>query len=111
MIDGPPLLEARGLAAARGGVPVVQDVDVVLRRGDVLAVLGPNGAGKSTLLAALAGLIPAAAGTIARRGRVAAALQAPALARRSARANVEAALGWWGVPRRNSASCNRLTLY
>jgi ABC-type sulfate/molybdate transport systems ATPase subunit len=26
-------------------------------------------------------------------------LQAPALAKRSARANVEAALGWWGVPR------------
>jgi ABC-type sulfate/molybdate transport systems ATPase subunit len=95
-----PLLEARDLSAARAGTPVVHDVDLTLRRGDVLAVLGPNGAGKSTLLAALAGLIPPAAGTVARHGRVAAALQAPALASRSARANVEAALAWWGVPRR-----------
>jgi ABC-type sulfate/molybdate transport systems ATPase subunit len=93
------LLEARGLAAARAGTPVVHDVDVTLRRGDVLAVLGPNGAGKSTLLAALAGLIAPAEGTLTRHGRVAAALQAPALANRSVRANVEAALGWWGVPR------------
>jgi ABC-type nitrate/sulfonate/bicarbonate transport system ATPase subunit len=94
------LLEARGLAVARAGVPVVQDVDLTLRRGDVVAVLGPNGAGKSTLLAALAGLLPSSHGTLARHGRVAAALQAPALANRSARANVEAALAWWGVPRR-----------
>jgi ABC-type sulfate/molybdate transport systems ATPase subunit len=95
-----PLLEARGLTAARAGTPVVHDVDLTLRRGDVLAVLGPNGAGKSTLLAALAGLIPPAAGAVVRHGRVAAALQAPALANRSARANVEAALAWWSVPRR-----------
>jgi len=94
------LLEARALTAERAGTPVVHGVDLVLRRGDVLAVLGPNGAGKSTLLAALAGLIPPAGGTIDRHGRVAAALQAPALAGRTARANVEAALGWWGVPRR-----------
>jgi ABC-type nitrate/sulfonate/bicarbonate transport system ATPase subunit len=94
-----PLLEARGLSAARAGTLVVHGVDLTLRRGDVLAVLGPNGAGKSTLLAALAGLIPAAAGTVATRGRVATALQASALANRSARANVEAALAWWGVPR------------
>jgi ABC-type sulfate/molybdate transport systems ATPase subunit len=95
-----PLLEARDLSAARAGTPVVHGVDLTLHRGDVLAVLGPNGAGKSTLLAALAGLIPPAAGAVERHGRVAAALQAPALANRSARANVEAALGWWGSPRR-----------
>ena len=93
------LLEARGVSAARAGTLVVHDVDLALRRGDVLAVLGPNGAGKSTLLAALAGLIAPAGGAIARHGRVAAALQASALANRSARANVEAALAWWGVPR------------
>jgi ABC-type nitrate/sulfonate/bicarbonate transport system ATPase subunit len=94
-----PLLEAHRLAAARAGTRVVHDVDLTLGRGDVLAVLGPNGAGKSTLLAALAGLIPPDGGSVARRGRVAAALQAPALAARSARANVEAALAWWGVRR------------
>ena len=93
------VVRARGLRVARAGTEVVAGVDLALRRGEVVALLGPNGAGKSTLLAALAGLLPAAGGTLERHGRVAAALQAPALARRSARANVEAALAWWGVPR------------
>jgi ABC-type sulfate/molybdate transport systems ATPase subunit len=78
---------------------VVHGVDVAVERGEVVALLGPNGAGKSTLLSALAGLLTPAAGRVERNGRVAAALQAPALARRSALANVEAALAWWGVPR------------
>jgi ABC-type nitrate/sulfonate/bicarbonate transport system ATPase subunit len=87
------------VAVARAGVEVVRDVDLDLVPGEVVVVIGPNGAGKSTLLAALAGLLPTARGSIERRGRVAAALQAPALAHRSARANVEAALAWWGVAR------------
>jgi ABC-type sulfate/molybdate transport systems ATPase subunit len=94
------LLRARGVGVARAGVDVVHDVDVEVGAGEVVVLLGPNGAGKSTLLAALAGLLPVSSGQVERRGRVAAALQAPALARRSARANVEAALRWWGVPRR-----------
>jgi ABC-type sulfate/molybdate transport systems ATPase subunit len=93
------VVRARGLRVARVGTEVVAGVDLDLRRGEVVALLGPNGAGKSTLLAALAGLLPPAGGTLERHGRVAAGLQAPALARRSARANVEAALAWWGVPR------------
>jgi ABC-type sugar transport system ATPase subunit len=94
-----PALRTTGLAVRRGERTVLRDVDLELARGEVLVVLGPNGAGKSTLLAAVAGLLPASAGTIERDGRVAAALQAPALARRSVRANLSAALGWWGVPR------------
>ena len=93
------MLEARGIAIPRAGVEVVRDVDLEVRAGEVVVVLGPNGAGKSTLLAGLAGLLPLSRGEVERRGRVATALQAPALAKRSALANVEAALGWWGVPR------------
>ena len=93
------VLTAGGLEVTRGGRAIVSDVDLELDRGEVVALLGPNGAGKSTLLAALAGLLAPSAGRIERAGRVAAALQAPALARRTALANVEAALAWWGVPR------------
>jgi ABC-type multidrug transport system ATPase subunit len=93
------VLRATGLELRRGSRTVVHGVDLALRRGEVVALLGPNGAGKSTLLSALAGLLEPAAGKLERSGRVAAALQAPALARRTALANVEAALAWWGVPR------------
>jgi ABC-type sulfate/molybdate transport systems ATPase subunit len=51
------------------------------------------------LLAALAGLLPLAAGSLRCDGRLASAGQVAALARRSVRANVELALAWWGVPR------------
>ncbi len=51
-------LVARGLEVKREGRVVLSNVDVSVRRGELLAVLGPNGAGKSTLLRALAGLLP-----------------------------------------------------
>ncbi|HEY6759304.1 MAG TPA: ATP-binding cassette domain-containing protein [Baekduia sp.] len=99
MAPRPHVLTARGLRVARDGRVLLDRVDLALARGEVVAILGPNGVGKSTLLSVLAGLLPAAAGEVVSDGRVAASLQAPAMARRSVQANVEAALGWWGVPR------------
>jgi iron complex transport system ATP-binding protein len=57
-------LLVRGLAVAVGGRTVVRDLDLRLGAGERLAILGRNGAGKTTLLHTLAGLRPAAAGTI-----------------------------------------------
>jgi ABC-type sulfate/molybdate transport systems ATPase subunit len=96
----PALLQARGLVVKRDGSPVLRGVDLDLFDGEVTALVGPNGAGKSTLIAALAGLVPRSEGSVTLNGSLASALQSPGLARRSARANVEAALGWWGTPRR-----------
>ncbi len=93
------LLTTERLSVRRGEREVVREVSLELRAGEVVALLGPNGAGKSTLLDALAGVLPAAAGTIERHGRVAVALQTPDLARRSVLANVTLGLAWWGVPR------------
>lgn len=95
-----PLLRVSSLAVRRGGNQVLHDVSFELAAGEVLAVLGPNGAGKSTLLETIGKVLTPQAGTVERNGRVATAMQSPDLARRSARGNVEAALGWWGVPRR-----------
>ncbi|WP_346618892.1 ABC transporter ATP-binding protein [Blastococcus montanus] len=46
------------------GRTVLSDVDLELRRGDVVAVVGRNGSGKSTLLDVLAGALPPARGEI-----------------------------------------------
>jgi energy-coupling factor transport system ATP-binding protein len=54
---GPVLLRAAGLGLSLARRPVLHDVDVEIRAGDVLALLGRNGAGKTSLLRALAGLV------------------------------------------------------
>jgi len=40
------------------GQPVLRDVTVAARPGEMLAVTGTSGAGKTTLLSAMAGLVP-----------------------------------------------------
>jgi ABC-type sugar transport system ATPase subunit len=94
-----PVLEATGLTVARGKRVLLENLDVSLQRGEVVVILGPNGVGKSTLLSVLAGLLPHSRGSLRVHGRVAAALQAPALAHRSVQANLQLAMSWWGVPR------------
>jgi D-xylose transport system ATP-binding protein len=59
-----PLLEARNVSKAFGGVHAVQNVNVSLMPGEVVALLGHNGAGKSTLIKMLSGVFPADSGEI-----------------------------------------------
>ena len=59
----PVVLEARGLCVdygnPSGGVHAVTDVDLVLRRGEVLGLAGESGSGKSTLAYAVTRLLRA----------------------------------------------------
>jgi lipopolysaccharide export system ATP-binding protein len=57
-------LEVRNLAKSYKGRPVLRDVSLELRRGEVAALLGPNGAGKTTCFYAIAGLVPPDRGAI-----------------------------------------------
>ena len=63
MTEG-PVAEITGAAVALGGRPIVRDVDVSVRSGEVVALLGANGSGKSTLVKAMVGLHPLSAGSI-----------------------------------------------
>lgn len=53
---GAPLVRVRGLSKRFGGTLALDDVDLDIHGGSVLALLGPNGAGKSTLIKVLAGV-------------------------------------------------------
>jgi simple sugar transport system ATP-binding protein len=52
----PSFVECRGISKAFGAVQALHEVDVDLRRGEVLAIVGDNGAGKSTLMKILSGV-------------------------------------------------------
>ncbi|MFF5007783.1 ABC transporter ATP-binding protein [Streptomyces phaeochromogenes] len=61
---GQPLIEARALSAGYGTVPVLRDLDIEVRPGEVVALLGPNGAGKSTTLRVLSGELAPMSGKV-----------------------------------------------
>jgi iron(III) transport system ATP-binding protein len=64
---GAPVLEARSIRRVIAGRAVVDDVDLTVHEGELLALVGPSGCGKSTLLRAIAGL-EAAGGQVLLRG-------------------------------------------
>jgi ABC-2 type transport system ATP-binding protein len=110
----PPVLELDGLCRAYGGRMVVDHVDLVLRRGEILGFLGPNGAGKTTTIRMSLNLVRPSAGAVRVLGRdvwreprrvlprVGALVEAPALyPHLSGRDNVRAfaaAVGGAGTP-------------
>jgi ABC-type sugar transport system ATPase subunit len=58
------VLEARGVSKAYGAVQALADVDLELRRGEVLGLVGDNGAGKTTLVKCLSGVLRPDSGSI-----------------------------------------------
>jgi branched-chain amino acid transport system ATP-binding protein len=59
-----PLLVARSVSIAFGGVRALHQVSVEIPRGAIVAVIGPNGAGKTTLFNCITGLYRPSAGEI-----------------------------------------------
>ena len=62
--DRRELLEARGLVKAYRGKRVVDGIDLVLRRREIVGLLGPNGAGKTTTFYMIIGLARPEAGRV-----------------------------------------------
>ncbi len=59
-----PYLEITALKKSYGLKPVLRNVNLVIQRGERMALLGANGAGKTTLLRIVAGLTRPNAGTV-----------------------------------------------
>jgi phosphonate transport system ATP-binding protein len=59
-----PLVELRAVSVSFGAHRALTDVDLVVHRGERVAVLGPSGAGKSTLLATMSGTVAPTTGTV-----------------------------------------------
>ena len=58
------LLDAKALRAWYGAAQILYDVNLTVRRGEVVALMGRNGAGKSTTLKAIMGMLAKRAGSI-----------------------------------------------
>jgi manganese/zinc/iron transport system ATP- binding protein len=85
-------VQLRDVTVAYGDRVALDDVDLEIPAGALLAVIGPNGAGKSTLLKAIAGLIVPVAGTIEVLGGT------PGAAARRVAYVPQAELVDWGFP-------------
>src|SRR5690348_2728653 len=72
--DAAPLVELRHTSksylAADGGEPVIvlDDINLEVREGEMLALLGPSGSGKSTILRLMAGLTEPTQGAVLSHG-------------------------------------------
>jgi ABC-type branched-subunit amino acid transport system ATPase component len=64
-----PLLEARRVTKAFGGLVAVNEVDLVIPERAIVGLIGPNGAGKTTFFNVVTGLIVPDAGEIRFDGR------------------------------------------
>jgi len=62
-------LEVKNLSLQFGGVVAVDDVDVSVQTGELLAIIGPNGAGKTSLLNSITGYYKPQKGTMTFNGQ------------------------------------------
>ena len=63
------LLSARELSVGYHGRPLLREICLQVRRGEILTLIGPNGAGKSTILKSLIGQLRLLGGQVSLLGR------------------------------------------
>ena len=63
------LIEMRNITKHYGRIQALKDVNLTIRKGEIIGLLGDNGAGKSTLIKVLSGAVPLTSGEIWIKGR------------------------------------------
>jgi energy-coupling factor transporter ATP-binding protein EcfA2 len=97
VVQAEPVCRLAGVQFAyRAGLPVVENVDLELCRGEIVALAGANGTGKTTVAKLAAGLLAPDSGTAELRGRAGMLLQDPTRYSIRERADEEVAVGVQG---------------
>jgi branched-chain amino acid transport system ATP-binding protein len=68
-MSGDPILEAREVTKAFGGILALNRVSFHVNEGDILGIIGPNGSGKTTLINCVTGFIRMTSGKVLFRGK------------------------------------------
>mgnify|MGYP001036185498 CR=1 FL=1 len=66
----PVVLAARGVIMRFGGLVAVDNVDLTVRKGEIVGLIGPNGAGKTTFFNCLTGMYKPTEGEVTFQGKV-----------------------------------------
>ena len=74
----------QNMAVGYDGVPLIRDIEIGVRRGEILTLIGPNGSSKSTILKSIIRQLKLLAGTVVLDGRSMAQLKEGDIARRMA---------------------------
>lgn len=54
----------KGLTVGYQGIPLIKDIEIQLKRGEILTLIGPNGAGKTTILKSIMKQLEPVGGTV-----------------------------------------------
>ncbi|KAB1185027.1 MULTISPECIES: ABC transporter ATP-binding protein [Haloferax] len=66
--DGETLLTVEGVGKRFAGLQALDNVDMTVKRGEIIGLIGPNGAGKTTLFNCISGVFPPTSGTVTLEG-------------------------------------------
>ena len=58
------VLELKNITMKFGGVTALNDVNLVVKKGEILALIGPNGAGKTTIFNVVTGVYKPTSGDV-----------------------------------------------
>jgi len=63
------ILKIKDITVGYSKIDILHDVDLLLRKGEIVSIIGPNGAGKSTLLKTIFGLLQPRKGSVYLQGK------------------------------------------
>jgi branched-chain amino acid transport system ATP-binding protein len=58
------MLELRDVVAGYGKIPIISNINLIVRKGESISIIGPNGSGKSTVAKTIIGLTTLHSGTL-----------------------------------------------